>query len=46
MNIKNLLASLVAMMIIITGCKNSSNEKNYIIPGIGDAGDLAYGNKL
>jgi uracil phosphoribosyltransferase len=22
------------------------NEKNYIIPGIGDAGDLAYGNKL
>jgi peroxiredoxin len=33
MNIKNLLASLVAMMIIITGCKNSSNEKNYIISG-------------
>lgn len=22
------------------------NEKNYILPGIGDAGDLAYGNKL
>ena len=22
------------------------NEKNYIIPGVGDAGDLAYGNKL
>lgn len=22
------------------------NDKNYIIPGIGDAGDLAYGNKL
>ena len=22
------------------------NEKNYIIPGLGDAGDLAYGNKL
>jgi uracil phosphoribosyltransferase len=22
------------------------NQKNYIIPGLGDAGDLAYGNKL
>jgi uracil phosphoribosyltransferase len=22
------------------------NEKNYIIPGLGDAGDLAFGNKL
>lgn len=22
------------------------NEKNYIIPGLGDAGDLSYGNKL
>jgi len=22
------------------------NEKNYIIPGLGDAGDLAYGHKL
>ncbi len=22
------------------------NEKNYILPGLGDAGDLAYGNKL
>ena len=22
------------------------NEKNYIMPGLGDAGDLAYGNKL
>jgi uracil phosphoribosyltransferase len=22
------------------------NEKNYIFPGLGDAGDLAYGNKL
>ena len=22
------------------------NKKNYIIPGLGDAGDLAYGNKL
>jgi len=22
------------------------NQKNYIIPGLGDAGDLAFGNKL
>ncbi len=22
------------------------NQKNYIVPGLGDAGDLAYGNKL
>jgi uracil phosphoribosyltransferase len=22
------------------------NEKNYIVPGLGDAGDLSYGNKL
>jgi len=22
------------------------NDKKYIVPGIGDAGDLAYGNKL
>jgi uracil phosphoribosyltransferase len=22
------------------------NEKNYIIPGLGDAGDLAFGDKL
>jgi uracil phosphoribosyltransferase len=22
------------------------NDKGYIIPGLGDAGDLAYGNKL
>ena len=22
------------------------NDKNYIIPGLGDAGDLAYGDKL
>jgi uracil phosphoribosyltransferase len=22
------------------------NEKNYILPGLGDAGDLAYGSKL
>jgi len=22
------------------------NEKGYIIPGLGDAGDLAFGNKL
>lgn len=33
MNIKNLLASLIAMMIIVTGCKNGSNEKNYTISG-------------
>ena len=33
MNIKNLLACLAAMMIIVAGCKNSSNEKNYIISG-------------
>jgi len=33
MNIKNLLAYLIAMMIIITGCKNGSNEKNYTISG-------------
>ena len=22
------------------------NDKNYIVPGLGDAGDLAYGSKL
>jgi len=22
------------------------NDKGYIVPGLGDAGDLAYGNKL
>ena len=22
------------------------NEKNYIVPGLGDAGDLAFGEKL
>ena len=22
------------------------NDKGYIIPGLGDAGDLAFGNKL
>ena len=22
------------------------NEKSYIVPGLGDAGDLAYGKKL
>ena len=33
MNIKNLLACLIAMMIIVTGCKNGSNEKNYTISG-------------
>ncbi len=25
---------------------NKLNEKKYIIPGLGDAGDLAYGNKI
>lgn len=25
---------------------NTLNDKGYIIPGLGDAGDLAYGNKL
>ena len=33
MNIKNLLVCLAAMMIIVTGCKNGSNEKNYTISG-------------
>ena len=33
MNIKNLLACLAAMMIIVAGCKNGSNEKNYTISG-------------
>ncbi len=33
MNIKNLLACLAAMMIIISGCKNNSKEKNYTIAG-------------
>ena len=33
MNIKNLLVCLAALMIIIAGCKNGSNEKNYTISG-------------
>ena len=33
MNIKNLLAAVALMMIIFTGCKNSSGEKNYTISG-------------
>ncbi|NCA29209.1 MAG: AhpC/TSA family protein [Chitinophagia bacterium] len=33
MNIKNILACLLATIIIITGCKNSNNEKNYTISG-------------
>ncbi|MFA9206297.1 MAG: redoxin domain-containing protein [Burkholderiaceae bacterium] len=33
MNIKNLLAAVTLMMIIFTGCKNSSGEKNYTISG-------------
>jgi uracil phosphoribosyltransferase len=27
-------------------CDEKLNEKNYIVPGLGDAGDLAYGSKL
>jgi uracil phosphoribosyltransferase len=30
----------------IASLDESLNAKNYIIPGLGDAGDLAYGNKL
>lgn len=30
----------------VTSLDEKLNEKNYIIPGLGDAGDLAYGNKL
>ena len=33
MNIKNLLPAVALMMIIFTGCKNSSGEKNYTISG-------------
>ena len=33
MNIKNLLPAVTLMMIIFTGCKNSSGEKNYTISG-------------
>jgi uracil phosphoribosyltransferase len=30
----------------IAAVDNTLNDKGYIIPGLGDAGDLAYGNKL
>lgn len=30
----------------IASCDEKLNEKNYIVPGLGDAGDLAYGTKL
>jgi uracil phosphoribosyltransferase len=30
----------------IASIDESLNEKNYILPGLGDAGDLAYGKKL
>jgi uracil phosphoribosyltransferase len=30
----------------VASCDEKLNEKNYIVPGLGDAGDLAYGNKL
>lgn len=30
----------------IAAIDNTLNDKGYIIPGLGDAGDLAYGNKL
>ena len=30
----------------IAGVDKSLNEKNYIYPGLGDAGDLAYGSKI
>ncbi|WP_346883527.1 uracil phosphoribosyltransferase [uncultured Algibacter sp.] len=30
----------------IAAIDNNINEKGYIIPGLGDAGDLAFGNKL
>ncbi|MEY4432101.1 MAG: hypothetical protein RLZZ44_231 [Bacteroidota bacterium] len=30
----------------ISAIDEKLNEKNYIIPGLGDAGDLAFGNKL
>ncbi|OUL61242.1 uracil phosphoribosyltransferase [Flavobacterium sp. AJR] len=30
----------------IAALDSNLNEKNYIVPGLGDAGDLAYGNKL
>ena len=30
----------------IAAIDENLNEKGYIIPGLGDAGDLAFGNKL
>lgn len=30
----------------ISAVDNSLNDKGYIVPGLGDAGDLAYGSKL
>ena len=30
----------------VAACDENLNEKNYIVPGLGDAGDLAYGSKL
>lgn len=30
----------------VAACDEKLNEKNYIVPGLGDAGDLAYGSKL
>ena len=32
--------------LLVASLDEKLNEKNYIIPGLGDAGDLAYGNKL
>ena len=30
----------------IADIDDTLNEKGYIVPGLGDAGDLAFGNKL
>lgn len=30
----------------VATCDEKLNDKNYIVPGLGDAGDLAYGSKL
>ena len=30
----------------VAACDEKLNDKNYIVPGLGDAGDLAYGSKL
>ena len=32
--------------LLVAALDEKLNEKNYIIPGLGDAGDLAYGSKL